>query len=92
MQSNPGSNTAGHGRVRVQSPYPALQALLPRLAHLNPSRKNDPIFRQRDEAEFFIRSLSAEAPTHVLTPVWALDHNDLQSSTILSWSVTEHVS
>ncbi|MBA2664916.1 MAG: hypothetical protein H0U74_21690 [Bradymonadaceae bacterium] len=86
MESNSQPSVAA-GRLRIQSPYPALQALLPRLSSLSPSKKRGPVFRQREEAEFFIRSLT-DSVGQVLVPVWVIDHNDLQNSKILSWSIT----
>ncbi len=90
MESN-SQPTGATGRLRIKSPYPALQALLPRLSSLSPSKKRGPVFRQREEAEFFLRSLT-DKTDQVLSPVWIIDHNDLQNSKILSWSVSDALS
>ncbi len=88
------SNTTPHAETRqhprLQSLYPALQAVLPKLANLSPSKVKGPVFRQREEAEFFIRNVSKQSENKVLIPVWIIDHNDLRNSKILSWSITRH--
>ncbi len=90
MDSNTTPLSGTRKRVKLQSPYPALQALLPRLSNLSPSKKQGPIFRQREEAEFFIRNITNNSESRILIPVWVIDHNDLQNSKILSWSITRH--
>lgn len=76
--------------ARLQSLYPALQAVLPKLANLSPSKIKCPVFRQREEAEFFIRNISNKSESRILIPIWIIDHNDLRNSKILNWSITRH--
>ncbi len=90
MDSNTFPRAEAPQRLRLQSPYPALQAVLPKLANLSPSKVKGPVFRQREEAEFFIRNVSNKSEHRVLIPVWVIDHNDLRNSKILSWSFTRH--
>lgn len=75
---------------RVTSPYPALQAMLPRLAALNPEHETRPIFDRRDKAEVFIQLAREKSRDLFLNAVWAINHNDLKSSKIQAWSYTEY--
>lgn len=90
MDSNTSPQAEARQHSRLQSPYPALQAVLPKLANLSPSKVKGPVFRQREEAEFFIRNISNKSDSRILIPVWVIDHNDLRNSKILSWSITRH--
>lgn len=90
MDPKPSTPSGTHQRLKLQSSYPALQTLLPKLASLSPSKVKGPTFRQREEAEFFIRNISNKSDNKILIPIWIIDHNDLRNSKILSWSITRH--
>lgn len=77
-------------RVGARSPYPALQAILPRLAALNPHPRRRPIFDDREDAEVFIESEADNGRVFALIPVWAVNHMALERSEIHAWSVTRH--
>ncbi len=67
------------------SPYPALQALLPRLS--SKGRLDlQPLFVDREEAELFAEDAEIYGAAHVV-PVWAIDHTDLQQSEIVRWTI-----
>ena len=83
------TETPEQGR-NASSPYPALQAVLPRLAALNPNHKQRPVFDERGKAELYIDVQAEDGEDLTLIPVWAINHTDLQSSTISGWSVTEY--
>lgn len=72
-----------------QSLYPALQAILPRLLFASPRRSGHPLFATQKEAEHYLGFMKRENPdaTLVLTPVWAVNHDDLDNSEIGGWTV-----
>lgn len=74
----------------ASSPYPALQAVLPRLAALNPNHTQRPVFDERGKAELYIDVQAEEGEEYALIPVWGINHTDLQESTIEAWSVTKY--
>lgn len=76
---------------KIQSPHPALQALLPRLAALSPSRRQRQLFRTREDAQKHLAELLAQPLTLLpqITPVWGIDHNDLGNSKPVGWSISE---
>lgn len=75
-----------------KSPHPQLQAILPQLSSIGPSQDSRPVFDSRAEAEQHIQQVrQEEGKTLYLNPVWAIDHTDLQSSSIAGWSVTENL-
>ena len=78
-KSNPKQTTP------VQSPYPALQALLPRLATIGASSESRPIFDNPSEVEEFLAG-RGEEDKYVVVPVWAINHTDLTSSEVVNWS------
>jgi hypothetical protein len=75
---------------KIQSPYPALQAVLPRLRALNPERnENRPVFDNKSKARLFIDIQEREQDKQLmLTPVWGIDHGDLSASEIRGWTAT----
>jgi hypothetical protein len=78
--------------TKIRSPHPALQSVLPRLRALNPERNESrPIFDNKAKAKLFIDIQEREEERDLmLTPVWGIDHTDLQSSEIRGWTVTKH--
>lgn len=75
---------------KIQSLYPDLQAVLPKLSALNPDAADPrPVFDNRAKARLFI-DIQTDDSNHplVLMPVWEIDHNDLDASHIGAWSVT----
>lgn len=80
---------------KIRSPHPHLQSVLPRLRALNPesARKNGkPIFDNKAKARLFIDIQRREEGVDLrLTPVWSVDHTDLQASSIEGWTVTRRV-
>ncbi len=83
------TETPEQGR-NASSPYPALQAVLPRLAALNPNHTQRPVFDERGKAELYIDVQAEDGDDFTLIPVWGIDHQDLQTSEIQAWSVTEY--
>jgi len=81
------------GGFKLQSPHPALQAALPRLAALNPRGSEfKPVFKTREEAEEVMKVLErTEDCTYHLNPIWAVNHSDLTASTIAGWSFTDRL-
>ncbi len=77
---------------KIQSVHPALQAMLPRLAQLG-GRDWRPVFQERDEAERFINNYEKRevGPALHVHGVWRIDHADLTNSSLVGWSVTEHL-
>lgn len=82
------TETPEQGR-NASSPYPALQAVLPRLAALNPNHTQRPVFDERGKAELYIDVQAEEGDDYTLIPVWAINHTELQKSEMQGWSVTE---
>ncbi len=78
--------------TKMRSPHPALQAVLPRLRALNPERSESrPVFDNKAKARLFIDIQEREEDRALmLTPVWGIDHTDLQSSQIKGWTVTRY--
>ena len=74
--------------VTYQSVYPALQAMLPRIAQ-HMAHEWRPIFEERDDALRFVETLNSEddSAKFGLNPVWAINHIDLTGSRIVGWSV-----
>ena len=68
----------------VSSPYPALQALLPRLASITTNSDNRRIFDKPAEVEEYLADQDDEN-LHVV-PVWAIKHTDLTSSQVVKWT------
>lgn len=81
--------TTRPGPEKLQSPYPGLQTLLIQLAELNPARKSLPVFRNREEAEFYMTKFDGHCFT-VVVPVWKIDHVDLRRSKIIHWSLAPY--
>ncbi|MFW5967788.1 MAG: hypothetical protein ACOCV2_09735 [Persicimonas sp.] len=79
---------------KISSPHPALQSVLPRLRALNPDRGREegkPVFDNKAKARLFIDVQRREEGRQLrLTPVWAIDHTDLQGSDIEGWTVVRH--
>lgn len=78
--------------TKRRSPHPALQAVLPRLRALNPERSESrPVFDNKSKARLFIDIQEREeGKALMLTPVWAIDHTDLEASEIKGWTVTKY--
>ena len=74
---------------KLQSLYPDLQTLFVQLAQLNPARKSMPVFRNREEAEFYMTKFDGHVFT-VVVPVWKIDHVDLRQSKITHWSLAPY--
>ena len=72
---------------RVASPYPALQALLPRLKVLGHNTESRPLFDTPDEVEEHLDFVDVDATFYVI-PVWAINHTDLTNSEVVNWSYT----
>jgi hypothetical protein len=70
----------------VSSPYPALQAVLPRLGAKGRMDELQPLFLDLEEAEFYLED-SEWGELAFVVPVWAIDHTDLQSSEIVRWTI-----
>lgn len=77
--------------AKIRSPHPALQSVLPRLRALNPERNESrPVFDNKAKAKLFIDIQEREEDKELmLTPVWGVDHTDLESSEIKGWTVTK---
>jgi hypothetical protein len=77
---------------KKRSPHPALQSVLPRLRALNPERNESrPVFDNKAKAKLFIDIQEREEDKELmLTPVWGVDHTDLESSEIKGWTVTRY--
>ena len=78
--------------VKIRSPHPGLQSVLPRLRALNPEGKESrPVFDNKAKAKLFIDIQEREEDkVLLLTPVWGVDHTDLESSEIKGWTVTKY--
>lgn len=72
----------------VQSPYPALQAVLPRLRSIGVNASPSPLFDDPEEVEHFLEKLQTLEgdQTFNIVPVWAIDHRDLTSSSVAKWT------
>jgi hypothetical protein len=77
---------------KKRSPHPALQSVLPRLRTLNPdTNESRPVFDNKAKAKLFIDIQEREEDDQLmLTPVWGIDHTDLEDSDINGWTVTRH--
>lgn len=77
---------------KIQSPYPGLQTLLPRLRALNAGdEESRAIFDNRAKAQLFIDiQQQQEGRALMLTPVWRIDHANLIASKIRGWSATRY--
>lgn len=69
----------------ISSPHPDLQALLPRLATISSTFENKPVFDELGDVVEHLEELGAEDEFHVV-PKWQINHNDLTSSTVTSWT------
>ena len=77
---------------RIQSPHAALQSMLPRLSTLGPSADWRPVFRERGHAERLIAIADQiDGRDLHLSPIWAVNHDDLTGSQIVAWTVGEDV-
>ena len=72
----------------TQSPHASLQALLPRLGLASPRRVTRPVFDTRQEAEKYVAFLRQQGGDAVLAPVWTIDHDALDRSDVVAWSVS----
>ena len=75
----------------IQSPYPALQALLPRLNARGRMEDFQPLFYDEEEAELFLDDADEDDPIPFIVPVWAIDHLDLSRSEIVRWTLAPWV-
>ena len=74
---------------RYTSPHAELQLLLRQIGELSPRHRRSPVFTSRNAAERIIAvSATATGAEVALTPVWALDPDDLTESEIVAWTVT----
>lgn len=71
----------------VRSPYPALQALLPRLATIGTNSEKAPVFDDYTDAEAYREKLNTDEKVYII-PVWAINHTDLTSSEVVNWTFT----
>lgn len=70
---------------RLQSPYPALQAMLPRLREAGTHDAPPPIFDDQDEVDGYL-SVVDEGRRYFSVPVWAINHADLMRSNVVNWT------
>ena len=70
----------------VQSPHPALQALLPRLSSIGAGSNTRPVFDDPEEVQEYLHKHEDEPEKFHVVPVWAINHKDLTSSEIVNWS------
>lgn len=73
-----------------QSPHAALQALLPALATLSPTKAPRPTFERRGEAKFFLDHFALGEEVAVV-PLWHIEHHDLLASEIVGWTYARHL-
>lgn len=71
----------------VSSPYPGLQAVLPRLRSIGANSENTPVFSEREEVEEYLDDHNGADRLHIV-PVWAINHTDLMRSEIVNWTFT----
>ena len=65
-----------------------LQNLLQNLHLATPRRTVRPVFDQESEAQEFVERLYLEGHRNLyIRPIWRLDYEDLQNSSIQAWSV-----
>lgn len=77
---------------KVSSPHAGLQSVLGHLGRLNPHLRIGPRFPDRHTAEHVVAIASTTSSASVdLAPVWQIDHDDLLSSKIVAWTVTEEL-
>lgn len=77
---------------KEKSPYPRLQAVLPQLSSIGPNQESRPVYDTRAEArEHIDQARQEEGKILHLNPVWAINHEDLQASSVAGWSVTEEL-
>jgi hypothetical protein len=76
--------------ILLQSPYPGLQALLPRLRSIGLNTSSKPLFDEPKEAQHFLDKLDRDK-LFCVVPVWAIDHNDLESSSIVKWTFAPYM-
>lgn len=84
MNQSP-KNPATSTNAPLQSPYPALQALLPRLSTLRMRGLDPPVFHERRKAIAHLDEKGMKDEFYVV-PVWEIDHRDLTSSEVVTWS------
>lgn len=69
----------------VQSPHPALQAVLPRLSSIGTSSDERPIFDDPAEVHAYLEE-RGESDDHHVVPVWSINHTDLTNSEVVNWT------
>lgn len=69
----------------VRSPYPALQALLPRLASIGVTTDDRPVFDDPSKVEEYLEE-NGDEDKFCVAPVWAINHTDLMSSAVVNWT------
>lgn len=71
----------------VASPYPGLQALLPRLKSIGTNSESRPLFDNPEEVVEHLDNMDSNTTFYVV-PVWAIKHTDLTNSEVVQWSYT----
>ena len=71
----------------VASPYPALQALLPRLKSIGARVESRPLFEKPEEVVEHLDNVDTDSTFYVV-PVWAINHTDLTNSEVVNWTYT----
>ncbi len=82
------TNTGNSQPHLLSSPYPALQAVLPRLASIGVHAEDRPLFDDPDKVEEYLEGVSGSDSFHIV-PVWAINHADLMSSEVVHWSYVQ---
>lgn len=88
MKQNP--DNLADPSLPLRSPYPALQAVLPRLASIGLSADDRPVFSDPEAVTEHLEQKD-DQDAYCAVPVWAINHTDLMRSAVVNWTYTRWI-